>query len=295
MDKQKTSGRFLFGMAVAWAWAGWAAAAPVALVTDLEGKASVIERGNKRDLTIVASIEQDAELQLEAGARVVAMYLDSKEVYELKGPSAARFKAGQPTGLSGAKPQKRGTALAGAGAQVRIDPAKVVPTVIVMRSLPPVRGAKPGARPKLLGPTGTKVLEARPEFRWQGMNSGTKYQFELADGSGRAIFEATVEGTAFQLPPQVELNEGIAYTWEISTRLADGKKYSSSGDFSIAPAELRRQADALRPKDGAPISELVAYAAWLEQMEFKDEARKYWKTVSGQRPGDERLKAMAGE
>jgi hypothetical protein len=43
------------------------------------------------------------------------------------------------------------------------------------------------------------------------------------------------------------------------------------------------------------VSERVAYAAWLEQMELKDEARRYWRALSAERPDDARLKALAAE
>ena len=43
------------------------------------------------------------------------------------------------------------------------------------------------------------------------------------------------------------------------------------------------------------MSELVAFALWLEQMDLKDEARKYWRMARAQRPGDSRLKTLAGE
>jgi hypothetical protein len=39
----------------------------------------------------------------------------------------------------------------------------------------------------------------------------------------------------------------------------------------------------------------VAYAAWLEQVELRDEARKYWKVLSTERPEDKKLRELAGE
>jgi len=35
--------------------------------------------------------------------------------------------------------------------------------------------------------------------------------------------------------------------------------------------------------------------AWLEDMELRDEARKYWKTLAAERPDDAKLKSLAGE
>ena len=87
----------------------------------------------------------------------------------------------------------------------------------------------------------------------------------------------------------------VSYTWEVSTHAADGRRYISAGDFSIATQAVRVQAQSLRPAAGAPVSERVAYAAWLEQMELKDEARKYWRALATERPEDVRLKALAAE
>jgi hypothetical protein len=58
---------------------------------------------------------------------------------------------------------------------------------------------------------------------------------------------------------------------------------------------LRAEANALRPAAGSPVSERVAYAAWLVQAQLQDEARKYWRALSAERPEDERLKALAVE
>lgn len=60
----------------------------------------------------------------------------------------------------------------------------------------------------------------------------------------------------------------------------------------ISP-ELRAHIEALRPAAGAPVSERVAFAAWLEQMQLKDEARGYWRALAAERPDSAELKALA--
>jgi hypothetical protein len=156
-----------------------------------------------------------------------------------------------------------------------------------------MRSFRASSRIQLLNLAKTRTLETQPEFRWQGLQAGVKYQIDITDDTGRAVFETQVEGTSLKLPAAVALKEGVPYTWEVSARLPDGRKYSSSADFALAPAALRAQADSLRPAASAPLSSRIAYAAWLDQAEFKDEARKYWKAASSERPDDPRLKALA--
>lgn len=52
--------------------------------------------------------------------------------------------------------------------------------------------------------------------------------------------------------------------------------------------ELRARIEAARPKPGAPVSERVAFAAWLEQLELRDEAKAYWKALASERPDSAR-------
>jgi hypothetical protein len=141
---------------------------------------------------------------------------------------------------------------------------------------------------------GTRTLERNPEFRWREAEAKTNYRFELLDNTGKSLHEPDAVGGSFKLPASVPLSEGVKYTWELSARL-DGRRYVSAGDFTIAPGALRSQAEALRPMPNAPVSERVAYAAWLEQEQLRDEARKYWKALAAERPDDVRLKSLAAE
>lgn len=279
---------FLFAAAPALA-AAWviapAHAAPVAMVTDLSGM--VAAPGARGGITILAEIEAETRVQLDPGARLVAIYLKSGDEYTITGPATVTFRSDQPVAESGAKPAKRGNPLAQGGAAIRIKPVGVIQAAMVMR------GMSPAARIRLLSLSGTHTLEAQPEFRWRALQPGIKYQFEISDDTGRALHETQIDTTSFRLPASVQLAQGVPYTWEVSARLADGRKYSSVGDFSVASAKLRAQAEALRPAASAPLSMRVTYAAWLAQMDLKDEARKYWQAASSERPEDPRLRALA--
>ncbi len=263
--------------------------AAVAMVTDLQGKAVITGVGQSRDVTILAEFESGAQVQLDAGATMVALYLDAGEEYVFKGPALIVFKPGQPEVVRGAKPEKRSPSLGKGGKDIRIKPVGMAQGAIVMRSF------RSTARIRLLNLHGTRTLETQPDFRWQELQPGLKYQFEITDDTGHALHEAQLDTTSFKLPASVQLKEGASYTWEVSARLPDGRKYSSAADFSLAPADLRAQAIALRPAPSAPLSTRVAYAAWLEQMDLKDEARKYWQAALSERPEDARLKALATE
>jgi hypothetical protein len=138
----------------------------------------------------------------------------------------------------------------------------------------------------------TLTLETQPEFRWRELEPGVKYRFKLNDDAGRTLFQSEVSAAALRLPSSVRLKEGVPYTWEVSARL-EGRKYSSSAEFSLASADIRAEADALRPTASAPLSRRIAYAAWLDQVELKDEARKYWQAASAERPEDPRLRALS--
>lgn len=62
---------------------------------------------------------------------------------------------------------------------------------------------------------------------------------------------------------------------------------------SAVSPELRARIEAARPAPSAPVSERVAFAAWLEQMGLGDEAGRYWRALAAERPGSAQLKALA--
>lgn len=256
----------------------------VAMVTDVSGRVT-----GHAPVTILLELPADARVRIEPGGRLVVIYLKSGDEYSFFGPAQIQFRDGEPQVLSGAAPQKRASAFGTGGKDVVIKPVGVTQSTYVMRS------SRPTARIKLLTLSGTKTLDASPEFRWQEVEPGVRYRFELTDDTGGSLHEAEVRKSSFKLPDSVQLREGIGYTWGVSARTPDGRRYVSAGDFTIATPQLRAEADALRPGAGTPVSQRVAFAVWLEQMELKDEARKYWRVLAAERPEDARLRLLAAE
>ena len=265
-----------------------AGAAPVAVVTDAQGRSVLQGAAPGRQLAMLAEIDGDARVQLDDKARRVVLYFSSGEEFALRGPALIQFKPAAPEAVSGHPPEK-GAGRNKADPGIRIKPGGVTQAAVRMRVAPE------GPKLKLLGLSGTVTLETRPEFRWSALEPGLSYAFQLSDDTGRIVHEGKTTGNTLLLPETVQIKPNAPYTWEVSARLKNGAKYASAGDFSLATAELRAQVERARPADQATVSELVAFALWLEQMDLKDEARKYWRMARAQRPGDSRLKTLAGE
>jgi hypothetical protein len=261
---------------------------PVAMVTDLQGRAVLDIDGQQSELAILAEVPHGALLKLDDGARLVLVYLQSGQEYTLKGPAEAYVRDDQLVPLSGAEPQRHDLA-PGDGAPIQIKPLRIAQAALVMRS------ASPSARIKLISPLGTRTLEARPEFRWQALEQGAAYEFTLADSAGGQILKTAVNDTVYRLPEAAALKPGATYSWQVEGRLPGGRRYSSWGDIQVVSEDDRQRVEALRPSPDAPFSQRVVFAAWLEQQHLRDEARKYWAQLAAERGGEPALRALAGQ
>jgi len=258
-------------------------AEPVAMITDLQGKV----QGPAEPPAILASIEAGATLQVADGGALVVVYFQSGKEFTFKGPATVRFAGTAPEMVAGDKPASRDPLMGRVAGAGKIKPVGKIQAAVVMR------GANQSARIKLENMVGTRVLDRRPVFQWQAPEQGLSYSFELTDDSGRILIETEVRGVSFALPESVALQDGRTYTWLVGTTMSDGRKYTNAGDFTVAPTDLRREVEAVRPAANAPIAEMVTYAAWLDQLQFHDEARKYWKQLAAVRSDDANLSKLA--
>jgi hypothetical protein len=153
--------------------------------------------------------------------------------------------------------------------------------------LPGIAGAQVALVTDLAGAAGKLAIlsevDADTTVELQGAMTVLYY------GSGRIVFG----------PAEPKVLEGAP-----AQRISSGPKRAALKPGGVAPAtfvmrrninpELRAQIEAARPAPNAPVAERVRFAAWLEQLQLKDEARAYWKALAAERPDSQHLKELAG-
>src|SRR2546430_94235 len=80
---------------------------PVAMVTDMQGKIASQASPRKGDFTILTAIDAGTRVQVDAGVRLVVIYLKGGDEYTFSGPALVEFKVDEPVALSGTKPEMR--------------------------------------------------------------------------------------------------------------------------------------------------------------------------------------------
>jgi hypothetical protein len=262
------------------------AAPAVAMVTDLQGQATVDGGGGQQKrLAILSELEPGGLVHVLKGALLVLVYLESGDEFTLRGATDAYIRQNGPMLLRGAPIERRRLSLGDGTEAARIKPVGFVQAGLVMRGL-----NKP--RVKLLVPVDTRVLEKSPLFAWEPV-SEARYRFTLRDNSGHVLVDTPVSGSSFKLPDSVSLQDGGGYLWTIEAIMPDGHKYSNEAKFQMATQTERERAQRMQPAPNAPFSERVVYATWLEQEGMRDEARGYWKELSAERPDDPNLRMAA--
>ena len=214
----------------------------VAMVTDLAGEVRIEGARGAVPAGIATELPAQARIDAAAGARVVVLVLATGDEYTLSGPASARVGA---DGLTGAPPAQLARRASAVG-KVRLKGDGLAQAAVTLRA------ARPQETLPLLGLAGTVTLDTRPVFRWSPVVGVGPYRFELQDANGAVLHETRTEVTEIRLPEGMALVEGRSYTWEVSARRANGMRFSTFGDFTVAPASLRAEAARLRPRADAP-------------------------------------------
>lgn len=266
---------------------GLANAAPVALVTDLTGTATLGEGQMARKLEILDQLDVGAVVALESGVSLNAVYLQGGHEYRYQGPAQVYFREDQPITLRGDEPVKE--ALLASDDHSLMSSVGVAQAAMVMRSA----GAA-GEKVELITPVNTRVLAARPDFRWRAVDNIDRYKISVEDSNEQVVWTASVAGDHARLPDDVHLVPGARYTWSV---VADGGHQDDAtawANFRVSGNDTRAEVQARRPDDNAAFSERLLFAIWLQDQGLREEAQPYWEALSKERPDSRSLQALAG-
>jgi hypothetical protein len=252
-------------------------AEPVAILTDVQGRAVIETADASKPLGTLAELREGARVRLDPGARAAALYLTSGAHYDLAGPGQVEFPAAGPAASGGATVTRRP---APPGKEIRLRATGLAQGGVIVRS--------GGLRP--VAPAFT-VLEEAPEFVWYDLRYGVRYRFTLVEDGGPVVFETDTDARKLHLPASLMLRRGAQYRWRVTP--ASGEARGGEIVFRVADDELMRQVNALRPAGDAAFPDSVAYALWLEDMALWNEAIRVWRELAAARPADPALRSRA--
>ena len=262
---------------------GFASAAygrPAAIVTDIEGRATLLRGSQPVPVALLTEIGDDEVVELAGGTRLVVIHYWPGHEYTLKGPGKVRVGFGSLEALSGTPPERREVRT-----RVRVNPSGLVQAGVQMRG-----GLQSPIR--LLHPVGIRLLETQPEFRWEMLVADLEYSFSLSSDSGVILYEVRTREVRVALPASVRLAAGARYAWRVTAKTSQGQERTAIAGFTTASPELAEEVRRTRPTDQAEVSDLVAYALWLRQERLQGEADRYWQLIKERRPGDAGMAGM---
>lgn len=257
---------------------GIAVAAPVAMVTDLQGAPATT---SKAKLALMAYIEPGTEIQVEPGAKLTLTYFARALEQTFSGPAKIVVQADKVEVLQGGAGKSRKLDPDKASAAKKFEPAareRIAVATFVMRSAAP--------RLALVGPVDTKISMIAPEFSWKASKDAREHKLTLMDEQGKVLREARVSGTTWKPQPKEALEYGRTYQWKVESAAGSEQPESAQGRFSLLDAESARKMAKQRPGKDAPFSERLLYAAQLENEGLKYEAAQQWRALAAERPQD---------
>src|SRR5690606_39735851 len=90
---------------------------------------------------------------------------------------------------------------------------------------------------QLLSPRSTKLMDARPTFRWKAEKEYDYYSVRLYDASG-LVWTSEVEGTQLDYPKdEPSLIPGTAYFWDVEGHELLGSDVSAKTGFTLVTEE----------------------------------------------------------
>ncbi len=264
-----------------------ARAEAVAMITDLQGQATLSNDLSSMPAEILNSLYPGNKLSLEKNTKLAMAYYSTGREYAFTGPATIELGDEEPDLLNGKAASSRELKLI-KEIGLDFDDGYLNQAAIVMRGLVIKK-----RQIKLLSPVNSKLLHNQTDFHWQSFADNMQYRFTLMDGEGRNLFETLIVGNKFKLPDSVKLPPGMLYRWMLEARLDTDEAYVSSAGFELVSDSVQQEVNGLRPAKEASFSELLIYARFMQQQGFAVESGKYWEMLSKQRPDSAELQKLS--
>ena len=259
-----------------------AGAEPVGMVMDVQGRATVRERGSSARIDVLSYLRPQTDIELAQGASLVVTWYASSVEYRFSGPARLKVHTNRIEVVQGGAAQQRSLGEDSVSAAKRGASTRLAQAAMLMRGM--------RAEVSIVSPAkGTRIMTLTPRFVWNAPNTDEKYQFILRGSDSAKLVEISATGDSLQLQESKALEWGKRYRWTLQPQ----KGKAVEGDFETVSRDQAEQLARLRPDAKGAFSDWVLYAATLEDMKLSADAQTIWKKLSQERPEDANLKRLA--
>jgi len=276
MKVQIISGLWLAGILST----GAVLAEPVAMVTDVSGGASTLEKGSPRKIELLSYLEPGMTLQLDSNAHLTVTFFSKSVEYRFAGPAKLTVEQDRILAADG-KAETHTVSLQKTSSAKKFTVAQrenMTQAAFEMRA-----AGRPGLR--LDDPVDTSLIDGdAPKFSWDGPRPKGGYQLSLYDSHNQLLQQVTISSNLWA-PSVGLLKAGNAYEWEIKAALENGEVLTARGNFNVADNATAKSIQAQSPQAGS-FSDRVLYAVFLEEKGFKYDARRLWGELAKEHPDD---------
>lgn len=252
----------------------WSAPEPIGMVLDVQGgKAQQVAGIVTRPLQMLAYLQEDDTLRLEAGVKVSFSLYKERKVLTASGPGEFKIKADSVQVISGTEPTAKSMSNQMVAAQ---SGSRMMKGATKMRSIKPLIDITSPRNQSL-------QLSATPVFRWKTLEP-MAVMVEIRRSDSTPIFSQLVEAGTLVLPAPSGLAPGT-YLWSVSA--APGSTLESmpaTANFTVAETSQANEIRSLAPAPGAALEERMMYLSYLIGMNVTDEASQLWEDILKDRP-----------
>ncbi|OGS91947.1 MAG: hypothetical protein A2Z95_03475 [Gallionellales bacterium GWA2_60_18] len=247
------------------------------MVTDIAGGVSIA--GTQKKIELLAYLEPDMTLQIEAGAHLSVTFFASSVEYRFTGPVKIKIQQDR-IGSGPGKSEMRVIPLTQASTAKKFTAAQ---RESVAQAAYEMRAARPGLR--LNDPVDSRLTGDDVSFSWEGPRTDKGYDLTLFDSRNNVLYRTSLMGNIWR-PAEGLLEAGKLYAWEIRAEIGNGEMLTARAGFSVSDSAAAKAIRSQRPQAGASFSERVLYAIFLEENGFKYDARRIWQELARERPDD---------
>ena len=105
VEKVKMLGIGAVIIAAAHCLANTASSAPVAMVTDIQGKGLIVSQSETGDLALLSQLAVGDEVELDDASRLIMVYLNSADEFDIAGPATFASRPTNPKFLAARNPR----------------------------------------------------------------------------------------------------------------------------------------------------------------------------------------------